>query len=200
MLPLVLLSLALASALISRFLLIKAAFKINLWWGIGIFIPFGPMVFRLKYPAEAKQAWLFSVATLGLTLGYVLASPQILPDARAGLAKSGNSAKSKWNFHLGSYFFGRSKPAIGSNIFDPSKPKDLSAPKPAPTPSLDERRQTNSKELADLRDWNQRLKLKKRDLLHSDTEGNRMYAIEVDSYNAAVNKATAERAALSKPK
>jgi hypothetical protein len=200
MLSLVLLSLALASALIGRFLLIKAAFKISLWWGIGIFIPFGPMVFRLKYPAEAKQAWLFGLATLGLTVAYVLTSPQILPATLGGLAKSGNSAKSKWNLPLSSYFHWHSGPAIGSNIFDSSKPKDLSAPKPAPTPSLDERRQANSKELADLRDWNQRLKLKKRDLLHSDTEGNRMYAIETDSYNAALNKATAERAALSKPK
>jgi hypothetical protein len=197
MLPLVLLSLALASALISRFLLIKAAFKISLWWGIGVFIPFGPIVFRLKYPAEAKQAWIFSVATLGLTLGCVLASPQILPTARAGLAKSVNSAKGQWHIPFASYFPGHSKPAIGSNIFDPSKPKDLSAPKP---PNVEERRQSNSKELADLRAWNERLKLKKRDLLHSDTEGNRMYAIEIDSYNAALNKATAEHTALSTAK
>jgi hypothetical protein len=200
MLPLVLLSLALASALVSRFLLIKAAFKISLWWGIGVFIPFGPIVFRLKYREEAKPAWIFGVATLGLTLGYVMASPQILPGARAGLTKSVNSAKGKWHIPLGSYFLGRSKPGIGSNIFDPSKPKDLSAPTPAPTPSLEERWESNSKELADLRAWNQRLKLKKRDLLHSDSEGNRMYAIEVDSYNAALNKAAAERTALSKPK
>jgi len=200
MLPLVLLSLALASALISRFLLIKAAFGVGPWWGFGVLLPFGPIVFRLKYPAEAKQAWIFSVATLGLILASVLASPQILPAARAGLTKSVNSGKGKWHIPFASYFLGHSKPAIGSNIFDPSKPKDLSAPKPAPTPSVEERRQSNSKELADLRAWNERLKLKKRDLLHSDTEGNRMYAIEVESYNAAVNKATAERTALSKPK
>jgi hypothetical protein len=123
-----------------------------------------------------------------------------LPGLRAGLAKSGNSAKSKWHFPLASYFHWRSKPAIGANIFDPSKPKNLSAPKPVPTPTLEERREKNSKELADLRAWNERLRLKKRDLLHSDGEGNRMYAIEIDSYNAAMTKAAGERAALSSAK
>ena len=200
MLPLVFLSLALASALISRFLLVKAAFGIGPWWGLGVFIPFGPTLFRLNYPEEARQAWKFGLATLALTFAYVMASPQLLPSTRVGFGKSGSAGNSKWHFQLGSYFFGRSKPTIGSNIFDPSKPKDMSAPKAAPTPTLEERREKNSKELADLRAWNERLKLKKRDLLHSDTEGNRMYAIEMDSYNAALNKATTERTTLSTAK
>ncbi len=197
MLPLVFLSLALASALISRFLLVKAAFGIGPWWGLGVFLPFGPMLFRLNYPEEVKQARILGFATLGLTFAYVIASPQLLPSTHVGLVKSGGTVKGKWHFQLGSYLFGHSKPSIGSNIFDPSRPVDTTAPKPAPTPSLEERREKNSKELADLRAWNEKLRLKKRDLLHSDAEGNRMYAIEVDSYNAALTKASADRAALA---
>lgn len=184
MLPLVLLSLALASALISRFLLIKAAFGISPWWGLGVLMPFGPTVFRLSYPDEARNAWRFGLATLALFFFYVLSSPQL------GLKKgTGFSWKGSW-FHKGTT-------KIGHNIFDPSKPADMSAPTPAPTPTLEERREKNSKELADLRAWNDRLRLRKRDLLHSDIEGNRMYAIEIDSYNAAMAKAAADRAALA---
>jgi len=183
MLPLVLLSLALASALISRFLLIKAAFGISPWWGLGVLLPFGPTVFRLSYPDEARNAWRFGLATLALFFFYLLSSPQLGFKTRTGFFRN-----LSW-FHK--------TPKIGQNIFDPSKPVDLTAPKPAPTPSLEERREKISKELADLRAWNERLHLKKRDLLHSDSEGNRMYAIEVDSYNAALAKASADRAALT---
>ena len=200
MLPLVFLCLALASALISRFLLVKAAFSMGIWWGLGVFVPFGPTLFRLNYPEEARQARMFGLATLALTFAYVIASPELLPSTHIGFVKSGGPGNTKWHFQFGSYLFGKfwkPKPTIGSNIFDPSKPKDMSAPQ---APSLEERRQANARELADLRAWNERLKLKKRDLLHSDAEGNRMYAIEVDSYNAALTKATSEHAALLKPK
>jgi hypothetical protein len=187
MLPLVLGSLALASALISRFLLLKAAFGIGLWWGLGVFVPFGPTIFRYNYPDEARNARRFGWATLAFTFFYVLLSPQLNSKTGMGFLRAG--------------FLGHKKSAqVGGNIFDPGKPVDRAAPKPLPTPSLEERRLANSKELADLRSWNERLRLKKRDLLHSDTEGNRMYAIEIDSYNAAVTKATAERTALSAPK
>jgi hypothetical protein len=185
MLPLVLLSLALASALISRFLLIKAAFGVGPWWGLGVLLPFGPTVFRLSHPEEARYAWRFGVATLALFFFYVLSSPQLGLKMRTGF------------FGKRSWFHKTGTTKIGHNIFDPSKPADLSAPKPAPTPTLEERRDKNSKELADLRAWNERLHLKKRDLLHSDIEGNRMYAIEVDSYNAALTKASADRVSLA---
>ena len=36
----------------------------------------------------------------------------------------------------------------------------------------------------------------KRDLLHSDSEGNRLYAIDLAAYNEALAKATAEKSAL----
>jgi hypothetical protein len=185
MLPLVLLSLALASALISRFLLIKAAFSLGPWWGLGVLMPFGPTVFRLNYPEQARNARRFGLATLALVFFCVFASQQWGLKTRTGFFR-----KAFWFHRMGAT-------KVGQNIFDPSKPVDLTPPKPAPTPSLEERREANSKELADLRSWNERLRLKKRDLLHSDIEGNHSYAIEIDSYNAALAKASADRAALA---
>ena len=55
-------------------------------------------------------------------------------------------------------------------------------------------------ELDRLRGMEAELKLRKRDLLHSDTEGNRVYAIDLASYNEALAKATAEKNALAAAK
>ena len=70
----------------------------------------------------------------------------------------------------------------------------------APTPTLEQRRATNAKELERLHGVEEQLKLRKRDLLHSDTEGNRLYAIDLASYNDALAKATTEKNALASAK
>lgn len=75
-------------------------------------------------------------------------------------------------------------------------PRNLTAPTPAPTPSLEERRAANAKELERLQKRAEELRLRKRDLLHSDKEGNRVYAIDLLEYNEALAKATAEKTAL----
>jgi uncharacterized protein YccT (UPF0319 family) len=62
--------------------------------------------------------------------------------------------------------------------------------------SLDERRVANAKELERLTAWSQALRLKKRDLLRSDVQGNIAYNAEVAEYNAALTKATAEKSAI----
>ena len=41
------------------------------------------------------------------------------------------------------------------------------------------------------------MRLQKRDLLHSDAEGNLVYNIELAQYNAALEKANAEKNALA---
>jgi hypothetical protein len=69
-------------------------------------------------------------------------------------------------------------------------------PKIELTPSLDDRRTVNTQEFGHLRAWAESLRLKKRDLLHSDTEGNLRYTAEFAQYNAALAKATAERSAI----
>ena len=63
-------------------------------------------------------------------------------------------------------------------------------------PSLDQRRAINATEFDRLTEWSQALRLKKRDLLHSDTQGNIAYNAELAEYNAALAKATAEKNAL----
>ena len=73
-------------------------------------------------------------------------------------------------------------------------------PTPAPTPTLEQRRAANATELERLRGVEAELKLRKRDLLHSDSEGNRIYAIDLASYNDALAKATAEKNALASTK
>ena len=67
----------------------------------------------------------------------------------------------------------------------------------APTPTLNQRRAANATELERLHELEEQLKLRKRDLLHSDTEGNRVYAIDLATYNDALAKVTAERNALA---
>ena len=63
-------------------------------------------------------------------------------------------------------------------------------------PSLDERRIANAKEFERLTAWSEALRIKKRDLLHSDVQGNIAYNTEVAEYNAALKKATDERNAI----
>ena len=64
--------------------------------------------------------------------------------------------------------------------------------------SLDERRLVNAIELERLRKAGEELRLRKRDLLHSDIEGNRVYVVDLALYNQALAKATAEKNALAK--
>jgi len=64
MVSLVFLGLAIVCALISRILLLIAAIDISAWWALGVFLPFGPLFFRLNYPEQARNSYLFRVATL----------------------------------------------------------------------------------------------------------------------------------------
>jgi len=65
------------------------------------------------------------------------------------------------------------------------------------SPTIAERQTVNAAEFERLRAWSEKLRLQKRDLLHSDTEGNRAYNAEVTQYEAALKKANAEKAALA---
>lgn len=70
------------------------------------------------------------------------------------------------------------------------------AARPAAPPTVEQRRAINATELERLTAWSQTLRLKKRDLLHSDVQGNLAYNAEVAEYNAALAKATEEKNAL----
>jgi hypothetical protein len=182
MVSLVFLGLAIVCALISRILLLIAAIDISAWWALGVFLPFGPLFFRLNYPEQARNSYLFRVATLLCIFGFVVMRPGLNFGLRGG--------------HRTTSFAPQAKQTVGYAI---EKPVTLKKPNPsaAPTLTLDQRRATNAKELERLHGVEEQLKLRKRDLLHSDTEGNRLYAIDLASYNDALAKATAEKNTLA---
>ena len=171
MAALICLGIGLVCILIGRILLIGAAFGVSVWWGLGIFLPFGPLVFRLSYPDLAPLSKTFRLIALPCILAYFVLRP-------------GPPNYDK--------FFKHNPVALApADHYGLEKVSKSVAP-----PSLDERREANAKEFQHLTAWSEALRLKKRDLLHSDVEGNRAYNAEVAEYNAALTKATAERDAL----
>jgi hypothetical protein len=183
MVSLIFLGLAILCALTSRILLLVAALNISAGWAFGVFLPFGPLFFRLNYPEEARNSYLFRVATLLCVFGFVISQPRMT----LRMPKIYPTAASPR----------LSKQTVGYAMEKPGASKN---PNVATTPTLDQRRATNAAELERLRGVEVELKLRKRDLLHSDTEGNRVYAIDLASYNGALAKATAEKNALAAAK
>lgn len=170
MVALVFLCIGLICALIGRILLIGAAFGVSVWWGLGVFLPFGPLLFRLSYPELAPLSRYFRLAVLPCVLGYVYLQPNAFSTIRRGeFLKSAQG---------------------------PAAPSDHYAlEKSAPT-SVTEKRAANNREFQRLAEWSEALRLKKRDLLHSDVQGNIAYNAEVAQYNAALAKANADKNAL----
>jgi hypothetical protein len=168
-------------AIVSRILLLIAALDVSVWWAFGVFLPFGPLFFRLSYPDLARSSRLFRLATLPCLFLYLLLGPG--PSYRRQLSNG------KLTSSLSSYYGLESLRAGGKKS-------------PSPTPSIEqqiaERRTANYREFQRLESWSAALKLRKRDLLHSDSEGNRLYEIELGQYNAALAKAKAEREALAR--
>jgi len=77
MVSLIFLGLAIVCALISRILLLIAAINISAGWAFGVFLPFGPLFFRLNYPEAARNSFLFRVATLLCVFGFVISQPRM---------------------------------------------------------------------------------------------------------------------------
>lgn len=160
--------------MIGRILLISAAFGVSVWWGLSIFLPFGPLLFRLNHPDLAPLSRKFRLAVLPCLLGYfVLRGP---------------TTSSRYD----KFFKFNSVPSAPANHYGLEKISKAVRPS-----SLEERRAANARELERLAAWSEALRLKKRDLLHSDVEGNKAYNAEVLEYNAALTKATTEKAALA---
>jgi hypothetical protein len=183
MVSLIFLGLAIVCALISRILLLIAAIDISAWWAFGVFLPFGPLFFRLNYPEQARNSYIFRVATLLCIFGFVVMRPGLNFSPRGG--------------HRTTLFSPQAKEPVGYAMEKGAASKKTNAAAVAPTPTLDQRRAANAKELERLRGMDEQLRLRKRDLLHSDTEGNRVYAIDLASYNDALAKATTEKNALA---
>jgi hypothetical protein len=171
---LVFLGLGLVCILIGRILLIGAAFGVSVWWGLGIFLPFGPLMFRLSYPDLAPLSKTFRLIALPCILAYFVLRPG--PPNYDKFFKQKPVASAPAN-HYGLEKFAQK----------------ISGP------GLHERRIANAKEFERLNGWSEALRIKRRDLLHSDVQGNIAYNTEVAQYNAALAKATVERDALWPP-
>jgi hypothetical protein len=171
---LVFLALGVVCVLIGRILLIRAAFGVSVWWGLGIFLPFGPLLFRLSYPDLAPLSRTFRLVALPCILAYFVLRPGPL---------SGS--------HFDQFFQHKPVPSAPANHYGMEKTHS-----PAPAPNLGERRAANTLEFERLNAWKEALRLKKRDLLHSDVAGNEAYTVELAQYNAALTKAIAEKTAL----
>jgi hypothetical protein len=183
---LVFLGLAIVCALISRILLVIAAIDISGWWALGVFLPFGPLFFRLNYPEQARNSYLFRVATLLCIFGFVVMRPGLSLSMHDGHHHAASSPQ-------------RSKQPVGYAMEKPGSLKSANVAARM-TPSLEQRRAVNATEFERLHGLEEQLRLRKRDLLHSDTEGNRVYAIDLASYNDALAKAMAEKNALATAK
>ena len=158
----------LVCALIGRLLLIGAAFGVSVWWGLGVFLPFGPLLFRLSYPDLAPTSRYFRLAVLPCVLVYFVLQPSGFSTLRR--LELLNSAQSS------------------------SAPADhYGTEKKRTRTPLEQRRVENNREFERLKVWSETLRLKKRDLLRSDVQGNIAYDAELAQYNAALTKATAEK-------
>ena len=163
--------------MIGRVLLLRAAFGVSVWWGLGVFLPFGPLLFRLSHPDLAPLSRKFRLAVLPCLLGYfVLRGPT-------------NASQ------YDKFFKHKPVPSAPANHYGLEKITKTVRP-----PTLDERRVANARELERLTAWSEALHLKKRDLLHSDVAGNEAYIVELAQYNAALTKATAEKNTLAAAK
>jgi hypothetical protein len=155
---------------VSRVLLFVGATSISVKWSLGVWLPFGPFFFRRNYPDQAKLSAPFRIVTM-VCLGLFLF-----------VGSRGNN--STFNF-IKQKSYGSFKTGI-ANGYGMEEPN-----------TAEERKAANVKELDRLTKWGEELKLKKRDLLKSDVEGNHAYDKEFAKYNAALSKANAERVALA---
>ncbi len=172
MLSLVILGFAIAFGVLARVLLFIDALKISTGWAFGTLLPFGPLFFRLSYPDEARRSMMFRLATIACIGLYLITGPgtALRNLKREKVSKAANQSM---------------RP--GDNVY---------ALEQSNGPTLAQRRAANDQEMARLQKWSDELRLRKRDLLHSDVEGNRLYAADLALYNDALAKATAERKAF----
>ena len=176
---LVCLGVGILCALISRGLLVAAAFSVSYGWGIGVLLPFGPLFFRLSYPEQAARARIFGLLSLPCYLGFMTFGP-------------GLSALSLHKSAVEKDLATTSKP-IGYALESSTASK---LPAKNSSTSVMERRVANEAEFTRLRNWSEKLLATKRDLLQSDVEGARRYNAEASDFNAALAAANAEKASL----
>jgi hypothetical protein len=180
MIALVCLGGAVICALIARVLLLIAALEISVWWAIGVFLPFGPTLFRLSYPEAARSSFLFRMATLGCIFLYVVAGP----GAFVGQRHSRVAEPTRPAFGFASEIVGKFSRAIRSKTQTDNR-------------TIEARRIDNAQQFERLAKWAELLRRQKQTLLPTDAAGAQSYAIDLQEYNAALTAATTEKQALT---
>ena len=183
--PVVFLLLGALCSLISRCLLIKAAWSVSKRWGVGIFLPFGPYFFRRQFPEDVQRARKFQLAAIPCVFVYVLVSPELIPDTRIGFVRVGPPGQEKHALAVGGHLF-----SFGGSVAAPR-------PEQTATVSMEERRVAHEREMKRLSEWSEALRVRRRDLLKSDVEGARAYDRDATAYNVALAKATIESESLA---
>ena len=181
----VFLVIGLLCAIISRILLVIAALDVSAWWTLGVLLPFGPLLFRLNYPDLAHSSRLLRLSAIPCFFFYLVLGPGMSYKQHLSEATQAGSSQP---VHYG---LETHKPH--------GKPSKSSGPVVELTPNIEDRVAANFREFQRLYAWNEALKLRKRDLLHSDAEGNRAYDFELAQYNAALQKANAEKNPIAAP-
>jgi hypothetical protein len=181
------LGLGLLCAFIGRAMLMLAAFSVSVWWGLGVFLPFGPIVFRLSYPELANPSRWVRLAALPCLFMYFLLSPGLHSSAYYRHKIKGTRPPPASGY------------ALEVNTQKPNTPESA-ASRTAPQLTIPQRMQANAAEFERLHSWSEALRLRKRDLLNSDAAGNRNYQLELVRYNQALQTATAEKNSLAAAK
>jgi hypothetical protein len=172
------LTIAVICAIVARILLVIAAARISVAWAVGVFLPFGPFLFRLKHPEAARSSFLFRLATLGSIFLYVVVGPA----ASIGSAyRSDDDSEAVQGYASERHNESKEAASGGNRLFQ----------------SVEERRTANTREFERLKKWSEALQLQKRELAQTDLEANRAYNIDLEEYQAAFAAATAEKQVLT---
>jgi hypothetical protein len=207
---------------IGRALLIEAAFGVSVRWGFTVlFVPFGPLLFRLNYRelAYPTRYWRMAVGPLMLLFfvdGGTAASLHSLTDFKnlgnlATAGKTTEAAAGDTGFHLPAFgkvvaaAMGQSHataaPATASPSATPSKAVAAAASAMPAAPKVlgpAERLEANRQEFERLVEWYDNLKHERGYLRKGDTDAVVAYNAEAAKYQAALQLARDEQGELNK--
>src|SRR5437868_15373436 len=136
--------------LIGRILLMGAAFGVSVWWGLGIFLPFGPLLFRMSYPDLAPLSRTFRLFALPCFLAFFVLRPGSI---------SGS--------YTDNFFKHKDVPGAPANHYGTEKVSKAIVPS-----GLGQRRIDNAKEIERLTAWAERWKGRNGNVLGSEGKGN----------------------------
>lgn len=208
----VFLAAALACALIGRILLVNKAFGVSTLWGFTVvFVPFGPLLFRMNYRELAYPSRYWRMATAPLFLLFIFnggnasvrqSFEDFMKKPAAEVASAGDT-----DFQLPETMPGSastSAPAAESPTVPTATPSKgvaaaLAAMPAAPRVlSLAERMEANRQEFERLADWYTNLKNERGYLRKGDFAAVEAYNAETARYQMALQLAKTEQADLAK--